>query len=129
MASSNTCLDGYMHQESSNQLRHTMKRLSYISLAALLLISSFNSFSADPPNRPAGVTAEEWVPVSDRLGIVLVPPPAASREPLNAPISPTALLMLRPLKPAVGGYFMVRGASGWVRLVVIEPVKGPADAE
>jgi hypothetical protein len=128
MASSNTRLDGYVHQESPNQTRHTMKRFAYISLAALLLVSSFNTFSADPSNRPAGVTAEEWVPVSDRLGIVLVPP-AVSREPLIAPMSPTTLLMVRPLKPAVGGYFMVRGPSGWVRLVLIEPVKGPADAE
>jgi hypothetical protein len=107
-----------------------MKRLAYISLAALLLVSSFSTFSADPSNRPAGVTAEEWVPVNDRLGIVLVPPPAASREPIKGqPSDRTVLLMDRALRPAVGGYFMVRGASGWVRLIVIEPVKGPADAE
>jgi len=31
------------------------------------------------------------------------------------------------LKPPVGGYFMVKGAGGWTRLVVIEPMKGPAD--
>ena len=103
-----------------------MNRLAYISLATLLLASSLTTFSAAPSDRPAGVTAEEWVPVSDRLGIVLVPPPAASREPLKMPIAPTALIL--PLKPAVGGYFMVKGASGWVRLVVIEPAKGPADA-
>ncbi len=96
-----------------------MKRLAYISLAALLLVPSFTSFSADPSSRPAGVTAEEWVPVSDRLGIVLVQPPTASREQMTMPISPTALLILP--KPTVGGYVMVKGANGWARLVVIEP--------
>jgi hypothetical protein len=42
---------------------------------------------------------------------------------------PTVLLIERPLRPAVGGYFMVKGVSGWVRLIVIDPGKGPADAE
>jgi hypothetical protein len=32
------------------------------------------------------------------------------------------------LKPPVGGYFMVKGATGWTRLVVFEPIKGPGDA-
>jgi hypothetical protein len=126
MDSSNTCPGGQLHEEPPNQSRHTMKRLAYISLAALLLISSLNSFSAAPSNRPTGVSAEEWVPVSDRVGIVLVQPPAASAEPMNNPVSPTVLLRL--LRPALGGYFMVRGAGGWVRLIVIEPAKGPADA-
>jgi len=31
------------------------------------------------------------------------------------------------LRPPVSGYFMVKGASGWTRLVIVEPVKGPAD--
>jgi hypothetical protein len=96
-----------------------MKRLAYASLAALLLLSSFASFSADPPDRPTGVKAEEWVAVSDRLGIVLVPQTGG-----YVAVPPTALL----LEPPVGGYFMVKGAFGWARLVVIEPVKGPAGA-
>src|SRR5436189_268139 len=100
-----------------------MKRLAYASLAALLLVTSV-TLSADPSNRPTGVTAENWVPVTDRLGIVLVPPPAASGDPVVIP--QTALLL--PLKPPAGGYFMVKGANGWVRLVVIEPAKGPANA-
>jgi hypothetical protein len=107
-----------------------MKRPAYIPLAVLLLASSAASLSADPSNRPMGVAAADWIPVTDRLGIVLVPPPVASgdrgAEPVGAPISPTALIL--PLKPPVGGYFMVKGAKGWARLVVIEPAKGPADA-
>jgi hypothetical protein len=49
-----------------------MKRLAYLSVAAVLLSLSYVSLSADPPDRPAGVSAGNWVAVSDRLGIVLV---------------------------------------------------------
>jgi hypothetical protein len=103
-----------------------MKRLAYASVAFLLLAPSLASFSADPSSRPAGVTAEEWVAINDRLGIVLVQPPAKGGDPVPMPVPSTALLL--PLKPAVGGYFMVKGSKGWIRLVVVEPVKGPADA-
>jgi hypothetical protein len=109
-----------------------MKRLVYASVVTLLLIVSLSTFPADPPNRPMGVAAEDWVPVGDRLGIVLVPPPAAlddpaaGSQPVIISIPKTALLL--PLKPPVGGYFMVRGNKGWVRLVVVEPEAGPANA-
>ena len=126
MVSSNTCLAGCVYQGSPNQSRYTMKRVAYASFAVLLLVSSLASFSADPPDRPAGVAADEWVPVNDRLGIVLVQPPAPAGDHMPIVLSPRTLL--RPLKQPVGGYFMVKGDNGWVRLVVIEPVKGPADA-
>jgi hypothetical protein len=119
-----------------------MKRQMYLPVAALLLSLSYVALSADPGNRPAGVAAENWVAVSDRLGIVLVGSGDAAKSaerlvpvevrgtPGNAPRgqavtvqSSQALL----LKPPSGGYFMVKGASGWTRLVVIEPIKGPAD--
>ena len=103
-----------------------MKRLAYASLAVLLLGSSFTSFSADPSNRPAGVTAKEWVPISDRLGIVLALPKGDATSDPVVISDPTTLLIAT--KPPVGGYFMVKGASGWTRLIVIEPIKGPADA-
>jgi hypothetical protein len=93
-----------------------MKRLAYASLAVLFLAYSFTSFSADPSDRPAGVRAEDWVPVSDRLGIVLAPL-RQTRVPLAAQVSPTALLYV-PNEPTAGGYFMVKGANGWARLVV-----------
>jgi len=129
-----------------------MKGLTFASAAALLLTLSYVSLSADAPapDRPAGVAAEDWVVVSDRLGIVLVstPPGAASNAPMaeidgsgtlidrRNPLSsatggtrvplPSGQSLL--LKPPVGGYFMVKGAGGWTRLVVFEPIKGPGDA-
>lgn len=124
-----------------------MKRLAYAPIAALLLSLSYVSLSADPPDRPAGVAAENWVAVSDRLGIVLVEPTGLSGlgdrlemvlvdpggRTSRLPRDPGPIVQLAPsqallLKPPVGGYFMVKGANGWTRLVVFEPVKGPGDA-
>jgi hypothetical protein len=109
-----------------------MKRFACIPVVAIFLALPFASLSASAPDRPAGVPAANWVPVSERLGIVLMsgesPVQSDARAPADDRFSPApapgqALL----LKPPVGGYFMVKGASGWTRLVVIEPVKGPAD--
>ncbi len=123
-----------------------MKRVAYVSFAALLLSLSYVTFSAAPPDKPAGVAAENWVPVSDRLGIVLV----ESSGPMVAPqgismagpdgklVEGSSMVTSGPgfavlagqvllLKPPVGGYFMVKGAGGWTRLVVFEPLKGPGE--
>lgn len=131
-----------------------MKRLAYLPIAALLLSLSYVAISANPPDRPAGVAAENWVPVSDRLGVVLVGssgPMASTPEiPREIPevgsdgklVERSGPIVMPPggpgytvlagqallLKPPVGGYFMVKGASGWTRLVVFEPIKGPGDA-
>ncbi|MEO6186428.1 MAG: hypothetical protein ABIP38_06195 [Steroidobacteraceae bacterium] len=110
-----------------------MKRLAYVPIAVLLLSLSYFSFSADSPSRPVGVTAENWVPVSDRLGLVLVQGEALVAAPVvvapgQLPGSANRPDMALLLKPPVRGYFMVKGAGGWTRLVVIEPIKGPADA-
>ncbi len=120
------CFDGQLHDNSLNHLRHPMKRFAYASFATMLLVASVASFPASPSSRPVGVSAEEWVAVNDRLGIVLVRPTTASRDPVLIPMAPTTLLL--PLRPPVDGYFMVRTSNGWVRLVIAEPAKGPADA-
>jgi hypothetical protein len=125
-----------------------MKRLAPLAIATLLLASSWVVLSADPPDRPAGVAAASWVPVSDRLGIVLEEPAApmtGARDVVEVRegslrgrtvkldpdggsrfAAPTGQALF--LKPPVGGYFMVKGAGGWTRLVIYEPVKGPGDA-
>jgi hypothetical protein len=113
-----------------------MKRLSFAPVVVLLLSLSYASLSADAPNRPAGVAAENWIPVSDRLGIVLVhgqAPTVGRSEPSYRLEGNSAVRVVpedRPLllRPPVGGYFMVKGAGGWARLIMVEPVKGPGDA-
>jgi hypothetical protein len=98
-----------------------MKRIAYATFVILSLsFSSYISVAADATDRPAGVSAVNWIPVSERLGIVLV----QSEVPATLP-DPRAHPLL--LKPPVAGYYMVKTANGWTRLVIVEPVKGPAD--
>ena len=107
-----------------------MNRLIIGAAIAVIATISYVATSADAPDRPAGVSAKEWVSISASLGIVLVP----GEAPTVGRVDPVTKTMQLPpggmpllLKPPVGGYFMVKGAGGWNRLVVIEPVKGPAD--
>ena len=97
-----------------------MKRLVVGAVVAAIATISYIATSADASERPAGVSSKQWVSISPSLGIVLL----ANEAPTVGRGEPPALQ----LKPPVGGYFMVRGASGWTRLVVVEPLKGPADA-
>jgi hypothetical protein len=93
-----------------------MKRI--VGLAIFLIPSiSCVMASESVADRPTGVSAAEWVPVSDRLGIVLI-----KSEMVSA--SPQALL----LRPPVSGYYMIKVGNGWTRLIIVEPLKGPADA-
>jgi hypothetical protein len=94
-----------------------MKSFSRLTVLALLLCA-MRLAAAAAPDRPKGVDIKDWVPISDRLGIVLVhhqPAAAAGGQ---------ALL----LRPPTNGYFMVKGADGWSRLVIVEPPKGPGEA-
>jgi hypothetical protein len=75
--------------------------------------------SADAPDRPPGVAKEAWIPINDRVGFVVVP---STKEPVRA--SPQTLMLM----PPVSGYFMLKGTSGWTRMVIVEPLRGPADA-
>jgi hypothetical protein len=96
-----------------------MKRLLLASMSVMLFSMTGLSFAAESPDRPAGVTEKNWVPVNARLGIVLV----ESGGPVVQGLKDKPLL----LKPPANGYFMIKGANGWTRLVVVEPIKGPAD--
>lgn len=113
-----------------------MKQLILGATAVAAAAVSYIAISAGGSDRPTGVAARDWVAVTDLLGIVLV---SSNVKPQAAPISPDGKSSLAPpgvpisadallLKPPVGGYFMVKGAAGWTRLVMIEPLKGPGDA-
>jgi hypothetical protein len=121
-----------------------MKRTIIGAAIAAAAITSFVVFSGDAPDRPAGVSASEWIPITDSFGIVLLPPQAPvtgsgdAIEKLegqggvilqprggNVYVPPSNMLLLR---PPLGGYFMVKRGDGWSRLIVVEPVKGPGDA-
>ena len=100
------------------------------------------AIGADAPNRPPGVSANEWAPISDTMGVVLVENQLTA---LDAPIvtpSPASGAATRnigagaargasggaALTAPVSGYLMVKRGSVWQRLVVIDPIKGPGSA-
>ncbi len=121
-----------------------MKRPIIAAAITATAIASFVALSGDAPDRPAGVAARDWIPVSDSFGIVLAQtaaPVTGSGNSIEVREGPDGVSLLprggiadmRPsntllLRPPVGGYFMIKGAGGWTRLVVVEPVKGPGDA-
>jgi hypothetical protein len=92
------------------------------TVAALLLILASTvtvhlAVGGSEPDRPVGVAVQNWIAINDKLGFVVVSPetyPAvtADQQPLL-------------LAPAASGYFMARGAVGWQRLKIVEPLKGP----
>lgn len=50
-----------------------------IAAALLILVSVLTihfAFGASPPDRPAGVDAQNWIPVSDKMGFVVTTPSA-----------------------------------------------------
>jgi hypothetical protein len=94
--------------------------MKVIYTAVLIVVSAFAMHfanSASSPDRPAGVDAQNWIAVSDKMGFVVTtphiyPPPVTD---------PQALL---PAAPAEG-YFMVHTGNVWQRLTIKDPLKGP----
>jgi hypothetical protein len=89
--------------------------------ATLLILSSLLiihfALGAPGADRPVGVNAENWIPVSDKMGFVVTtrrifPMPMPDRQ---------SLLLAAPAE----GYFMVRTGNGWQRIIIQDPIKGP----
>jgi hypothetical protein len=87
--------------------------------AALLILSTVLTIhfalGASPPDRPAGVDAAHWIPVSDKMGFV---------ETSSHPFPPGDAM----LAPPAEGYFMVRSGIGWQRIIIQDPLKGPGSS-
>jgi hypothetical protein len=109
-----------------------------VTAGAIALVSAvavMHAVGADGSDRPPGVSAAQWAPVSDSLGVVIVPTRFFSGGPTDA--APPSDSQAKPfmqhmdgsvLASPANGYFMVKRGGHWVRLVVIEPLKGPGDA-
>jgi len=87
-------------------------------LASILLVivsvglSTAGSAGA-APDRPPGIAASDWVPLSKTLGLVVLHP---RERTVTMPVpDPTALLIHQPLQ----GYFMIRRGMSWLRLVIV----------
>jgi hypothetical protein len=96
-----------------------MKRILMLSVAvAIVSLTGVAIVSGQTaPDRPPGVSAKQWIPISDRLGFIVLP--SASIAAGSA--DPDVLLV----KPPVDGYFMVKDGTGWSRVNIAEPVFGP----
>jgi len=78
-----------------------MKTFATIGIGSLGSISIQHSVFSSWDERPTGVSAHDWVRVSEDLGLVIT----------STQRNPTAE---RP--PCVEGYFVVRVAGAWLRL-------------
>jgi len=90
-----------------------MTRASLLSIAAALAILTVVSpaRSSDAPSvpaltRPPGVSATDWVPISQNLGFVIERQAGRSDDAV----------------PTVKGYFVVRRSARWLRVELAAPV-------
>lgn len=90
--------------------------------AALLILASVLTihFANGSPtaDRPAGVDAGHWIPVSDKMGFVVTTPSIPGRR-VTTDRQP--LLLASPEE----GYFMVHRGEVWQRIIIQDPFKGP----
>jgi hypothetical protein len=82
------------------------------------------AFNVDAGERPIGVDVKDWIPVSDKLGFVVVKVEAPKRDKNQyaAPRDAVPLIARHASPPApAGGYFMIKTADGWRRVIVMSP--------
>jgi hypothetical protein len=88
-------------------------------LASVLAIHFANG--AAPPDRPAGVDAGHWIPVSDKMGFVVTTRSIPGRR-VTTDRQP--LVLSSPEE----GYFMVHRRNVWQRIIIQDPLKGPGSS-
>ena len=125
-----------------------MKKFVGLALAVLVACGLSFAASSNAPDRPPGIAADRWAPISATLGVVLIPdsdlnaparlpvgaagppPGLAPQSPQVAPIvdrtglyadpSPTVQAIIDEGRP-VRGYVMVKRGKVWRPLVVVPP--------
>lgn len=119
-----------------------MKSLISIAIALVAIAGLSLAFSDNAPDRPYGVAADHWAPISATLGVVLIPDSALSAESPPPTVSPTAgpkvpigtidpNVLIGPTTPTVRriieegqpvrGYIMVKRGKLWRPLQVVAP--------
>jgi hypothetical protein len=116
-----------------------MKTIHAVAVVAVLATAAIvAAVGADAPSRPPGVSAQEWAPISDTMGVVLDQPLPPAGEVTN-PVQPSddgrlnrkggdQLALGAALIPPISGYLMVKRGNAWQRIILVEPVKGPGPA-
>ena len=92
-----------------------------LGLGILLLTAAFtmNSAVAADDDRPLGVDEQNWLPISDKFGFVVV----AEKSERSGPGSRQVLLadparVSADLMPPKKGYFVIKTKAGWQRVVI-----------
>ncbi|HEY6620405.1 MAG TPA: hypothetical protein VIY68_12725 [Steroidobacteraceae bacterium] len=67
----------------------------------------------------AGVDAPHWIPVSDKMSLVVTAPQSVPGALVTTDRQPLLLA------PPAECYFMVRTGNVWQRIVIQDPLKGP----
>ena len=128
-----------------------MKAIVGLVLGVLAVLGLSLAASSNAPDRPPGIAADRWAPISSTLGVVLVPDSDLSAQPATGPrvmggaspppgpaphtpeivpiVDPTGLFA----KPSpavqaiidegrpVRGYIMVKRGKVWHPLTVVAP--------
>ena len=96
-------------------------KTAFAGSALLVMALAFASVvgSSDDPDRPPGIAKDAWILITANVGFVVVP---RTMKPAGGTAQPLALA------PSVSGYFMLKRASLWSRIVVVEPLRGTVEA-
>jgi len=90
---------------------------------AIAMLAAPATFAADESDRPVGIEAKNWLPISDRLGFVI----DTTEEQTRIIGGSRELLLADPdrvsghLQPPKKGYFVIKTEGGWQRVVVSAP--------
>jgi hypothetical protein len=93
---------------------------SLLVLASVLTIYFANGASS--PDRPAGVDAQNWIPVSDRMGFVVTTPQSVTGALVTTDQQPLLLM------PPAEGYFIMHTGNVWQRITLKDSLKGPGSS-
>jgi hypothetical protein len=96
-----------------------MKAIAASLLILGTVLAVHFAIGASSPDRPAGVDARNWIPISDKMGFVVT----TSEGYPGALVTTDRQPLL--LAPPAEGYFMVRAGDRWQRIMIKDPLKGP----
>ncbi|HEY7639524.1 MAG TPA: hypothetical protein VH814_07340 [Steroidobacteraceae bacterium] len=97
-----------------------MKTLAVFGFIAAALVAAHLVIAAGQSDRPSSVAEAHWVPISERFGFVIEPTGPATRAQAGPPYLPA---LPAELMPPLRGYFVVKTATGWRRLAVVDPAE------
>ena len=95
-----------------------MKTLAAFVLSLAATFATHAACAAGSADRPAGVEDRHWIPISERLGFVVLAqkPPQVRTTAVPLPSGIVSAVLMPPEK----GYFVVKTTTGWHRLVVTD---------